>query len=90
MAYRMSAADEADRNARRIRHSVVSCFAIVGGVMAFAFYGMWALHSGMLLPRWQYAAIWALVSIGGGIAASLPVRFVFWLFRPRRTRPEGR
>jgi hypothetical protein len=87
VAYQRSAAYEAERNARRIRHSVVSCFAIVGATLAFAFYGIWALQSAMMLPGWRYAAIWALVSVGGGIAASLPVRFVFWLFqRSRRTR----
>jgi len=75
-----------------MRHSVIACFAIVGGFMAFALFGLWSLGSGrMHLPGWEYGAIWVLVSVGGAIVASLPVRFVFWLFqRPRRMTSERR
>ena len=79
-----------EANRRGMRHSVISCFAIVGGFMAFALFGLWSLGAGrMPLTGWAYAAVWALVAVGGGIVASLPVRFVFWVFqRPRHRAPE--
>src|ERR1700704_3434958 len=80
----------AERNQRRMRHSVIACFAIVGGFMAFALFGLWSLGSGRVhLSGWEHGATWVLVSVGGAIVASVPVRFVFWLFqRPRRMTSE--
>ena len=79
-----------DRNDRHMRHSVVSCFAIVGGFLACVFYGLWAVDSGMPLG-WRFLAIGAGVAVAGAVLASLPVRFCFWLVqRPRRAKPERR
>ena len=69
-----------ERHQRGLRHGVVSSFVIVGGFVAFALFGLWSLGPGRLqVPGWEFALIWALVTIGGAIVASLPVRFVFWL-----------
>ena len=69
-----------ERHQRSLRHGVVSSFAIVGSLVAFALFGLWSLGSGRtLLSGWEFAAVWAFVTIGGGIVASLPVRLVFWL-----------
>jgi hypothetical protein len=81
-----------ERHQRSLRHGVVSSFAIVGGLLAFILFGLWAFGSGrVLLSGWEFAAVWAFVTIGGGIVASLPVRLVFWLCQrtPRRVT-EGK
>jgi hypothetical protein len=80
-----------ERHQRSLRHGVVSSFAIVGGLLAFVLFGLWSFGSGrMLLSGWEFAAVWALVTIGGGIVAGLPVRLVFWLCQRRpRTVSEG-
>ena len=69
-----------ERHQRSLRHGVVSSFAIVGTLLAFILFGLWSFGSGrVMLSGWEFAAVWALVTIGGGIVASLPVRLVFWL-----------
>ena len=69
-----------ERHQRSLRHGVVSSFAIVGGLLAFILFGLWSFGSGRaLFSGWEYAAVWALVTVGGSIVASLPVRLVFWL-----------
>ena len=81
-----------ERHQRSLRHSVVSSFAIVGGLLAFILFGLWSFGAGrMPLSGWEFAAIWALVTIGGSIVASLPVRLVFWLCqRTPRAVLEGK
>src|SRR5262249_36325118 len=80
-----------ERNQRGIRHGVVSSFAIVGGFVAFALFGLWSLGPGRIqVPGWEFTLIWAIVTIGGAIVASLPVRFVFWLCqRTPRAVPDA-
>ena len=78
-----------ERHQRSLRHGVVSSFAIVGGLLAFILFALWSFSSGRVqLSGWEFAAVWGLVTIGGGITAGLPVRLIFWLCqRTPRTVP---
>ena len=79
-----------ERHQRSLRHGVVASFAIVGSLLAFALFGLWWIGSGRaLLSGWEFVVVWALVTVGGGIVASLPVRLGFWLCQ-RRPRSAGR
>jgi len=57
-------------------------------------FGIFGEHATVVLPpgeKARVAAIWALVTIGGSIVASLPVRLVFWLCqRTPRAVLEGK